>query len=586
MPENFYIYKVENGVISTTPLAGPITGKTYTYKEAQDYDTQSITYIVSGKLTESQFEAVYSNTSSVTIAGYNPDRVMDFTISATESSSYDRTKQQNNYVNTIVLSNSLSEDNAIRKSHLMNNPTFTLERINADETTTVVGTLKFGAITENSSKDICTYNCTITDGAHAKATAVAGVTSNYTDGNNAIVTFGAPACNFTDKFSASTSLNEQPDSYKYRLTYVGNDKTVYSNISTVNIHKTTHKPHLVKYTAAEISTDSDHHLVVDNNNYITFTVSNKPDIRDYIVYRDNTIVAKAQHTQQGTYALLEPTTDGKLNNNVGTVSFTNNQATEEVTVSDKLYDYTPNNTDKIVYTVVIESVRTANDKYLTYGSDVKELPYADVNYSIDKTERNTYSYRINGQTMWIYESTCSINGHHTESELELDHYGLWRGLDASDYMELKRSDNDEDYNFTEFDNNEHSATVYDSFKAPSITNTGLPISYIVRQYTKTLDETPTYIIREAITDKMIMPNLPTSVAGIDSSNDMAVYPTIATDFIHIKYNSGVKIFNLSGSMVMNVENLPAIGNAVNVSELPAGYYVISNGNSTTKFIKK
>lgn len=79
------------------------------------------------------------------------------------------------------------------------------------------------------------------------------------------------------------------------------------------------------------------------------------------------------------------------------------------------------------------------------------------------------------------------------------------------------------------------------------------------------------------------------VTGVDNTMsdkvEYTVYPNPATNYVYTNAQGKLTVYNLSGAMVHEAE-----GNCVEVSDLPAGMYILNiangNNNQSMKFVKK
>ncbi len=92
--QDFYIYRVVNGVIESKPLnSTAINDYTYSYIVPQTESGQTLTYIITGRPSGiSGFNPVESNLASVMIPGYDPYERLALDIEATSRSKYDPQK--------------------------------------------------------------------------------------------------------------------------------------------------------------------------------------------------------------------------------------------------------------------------------------------------------------------------------------------------------------------------------------------------------------------------------------------------------------------------------------------------------------
>lgn len=80
----------------------------------------------------------------------------------------------------------------------------------------------------------------------------------------------------------------------------------------------------------------------------------------------------------------------------------------------------------------------------------------------------------------------------------------------------------------------------------------------------------------------------TSISNVVAEARLAVWPTVTTSTVSVKgaeAGAAIRLFNLSGSQVMNVKAVEGV-TTVDLSPLSAGMYVLTVGDNSVKIIKK
>lgn len=80
----------------------------------------------------------------------------------------------------------------------------------------------------------------------------------------------------------------------------------------------------------------------------------------------------------------------------------------------------------------------------------------------------------------------------------------------------------------------------------------------------------------------------TSISNVVAEARLAVWPTVTTSVVSVKgaeAGASIRLYNLSGSQVMNVKAVEGV-TTVDLSPLSAGMYVLAVGDNSVKIIKK
>ena len=421
--QDFYIYRVVNGVADTKPMnSEPLHGYTYTYVEPQNPSGRGITYIITGKPTGVEYNHVESNKASVIIPGWDPYERLSLNIGGSYSSTYNVAKEENQYKNNITLNNTvgtnvtgdLIEDNATE---------FVLYRI-SDDASTPIATIKFGTATATDS--CCNFAYTLTRTNQLTATEpVSGVFT--APSRNGELNFG----NFSvdDEFTASTAKNDHKAYYDYKVMFkpakaiAGEElKDVYSNVVRFNVYKTTYTAALTHYTESEYMADTDHSLSLDKNVTVTVTTENAVEVRSYAMYHQDdggTVkFADIQRAKNGTYSWLVRNTE---NDNLD-LSIADNQPAGTATVYDDLRQakYNEGTFYPIISAVAPDS--TTN----TYGANKTTLDLLGVQLSAVQTlKTNPFAYDAHSWKMG-FSSEFQAMGKFNSNLMEPVAFRVWR----------------------------------------------------------------------------------------------------------------------------------------------------------------
>lgn len=438
-------------------------------------------------------------------------------------------------------------------------------------------------------------------------------------------------------FYSVADYDSVPAFYYYRLVHddygsyepVGNEEYGYTNIAGVPIYKMNYSVKAKTYTKEQVKADGegDSWLPVSDSNEVTFQVFNSAAVEDIKVYRSNdgagnSYVAQAVREQDGTYSVYT-FHDGKQVGEAQRVSNYENGIAEVTIVDDlsdmlSVKDYAARNAN---YVVVVSTHR--RDDYTqinTFGSDVKESPLVSVD--ITKAEMGYNSYNHDGLFHYsnakAWEAITTENGRQQVSKGALSlvdgdgwtGYRLWRKVrvdgsaDAAynQWQEVELVENDQitaEYGYNTYIINKDalslSATNHDTFFAPRVHDeNGVPLSenefdvdYILRAYAydAALD---VYHIAEARSTSHYAKNndLHTGIDDVEADEaSLSVHGDLGTGEIVVDGRGEIEIFSVSGMLMMSVaDHLDS--RKVDVSSLPAGMYIVSNGRGVAKFVKR
>lgn len=357
VPEQFFVYRVVDGVIETEPIPGsqlemrqadtaldPVTGEIvrtnspeveiYVY-ETQKEESRNVRYVIRGRRSGSEFSYVESNQVQEMIPGYSRFETLKINIDGTARSQFDVAAQKNVYANTVDLLNNASEENCLRYCHLKapagaedEGTVFELRRYTGDDADyDVVGhlTITSKSVSADGLFYLFDYKVTYADGrkdesklihrfrtprnaSNPESDALARVEA--VEGNEGIL------ATFVDRFSADVAQNKQPGRYSYQIVYQSevklddnsDDRTAFSNRIDVNVPVRNLYVGFEPYSLEEIMADTDHdNLLPENPRAIFFEARNNVDIKSYEVLHipagssEGFVVGKAERNPSGAY---------------------------------------------------------------------------------------------------------------------------------------------------------------------------------------------------------------------------------------------------------------------------------------------
>ena len=308
--QDFYIYRVVNGVIESKPLnSTAINDYTYSYIVPQNENGQTLTYIITGRPSGiSGFNPVESNHASVLIPGYDPYERLSLDIEATSRSKYDPQSQVNEYTNHIVVDNNAYTH--VTGDFLKVGTQFHLYRFDNDKADggdhTEIATITIQSIVSSGSACNFNYVMEMKNQAEAVSPAYGKFTAASASGD---INFNSLEA--IDHFTASTAANAQADHYDYVLKFMPEKaagsagvKDVYSNVARINVPKTQFSIDMTPCTKAEVDGDTKHTLALPDGVHMTVQAANSSAVRSYTLYRSGTAFAELQRADNGTYAIL------------------------------------------------------------------------------------------------------------------------------------------------------------------------------------------------------------------------------------------------------------------------------------------
>lgn len=459
--QGYDIYIVVNGVRQPAPIATGITANTYTYEVPQELKGYDITYQISGQPINTEFKKAWSNTDVVTIPGYDPFERLNLSIIGNYKSSYDQTREVNNYENLITMTNNNADPStALRGNMIDGNTTFELYRFDAEVAGAPlehVATVKMGEKFKNETTHLYEYPYTVTYDNRVSNITYPSTSGRFTsetpDGE---ITLGENGLQLLDAFAVSTAHNDHASHYDYQVKFVSaidilhpdgetKSRDAYSNVVRVPVLKTNVEVEDVTYSREEIMADTDHNLNVANATSIDVRVNNYSATRDILLRRDaKTDVARIQKNQDGTYTSFKRDNTG-LNTVIETRAFVANETFMDMVVDDDSRDLTNAQKGLASYVGIVEAY-TTNDvnetTVSTYGCDIKHVALAnlsiDINYQYDPI-LGSKGYVVtapienkSGEKFSLYCTNLDLNAYLSETlKVNADNSGipnfrLWR----------------------------------------------------------------------------------------------------------------------------------------------------------------
>lgn len=375
VPEEFYIYRVENDIVSDTPVpmsdivlnpeafdgdmwfdgeTGMIvgTGSECSVFVAEDMRSIShnVRYIVTGRRHGSDFEMTESNIVKTVIPTLTQTGELEIRIDGEGESVYDGDNERNKYTNRIMLlDHSSLGDRVLQRRHVRVNADgpatrFTLKRVVTEdvEEATAVEVATLEVVSEHvetmGETEYYVYDATISYPA-GTVTDELPVTARFrsarlgVDEDDDLIQISAMEENddvlavFTDRFEASTRNGDQPEIYRYYVEYEGQNgiararaagravSRTLSNMVEVNVPVRELKAGFIPYTASDIAADTDaSDLLTPNVSAIWIETRTDPRVAEYIV-RDVTNdinAAKVTRLPSGQLEIKRASANGTL----------------------------------------------------------------------------------------------------------------------------------------------------------------------------------------------------------------------------------------------------------------------------------
>ncbi len=445
--QDFYIYRVVNGVIDSMPLnPEPTNSYTYSYLVPQTESGQTLTYIVTGRPSGiSGFNPVESNRASVMIPGYDPYERLALDIKATSRSKYDPQSQVNEYTNHIVMDNNAYTH--VTGDFLKEGTEFHLYRFDNDKDgseKTEIATITIQSIASNGNAYNFNYKMEMKNQAEAVSPAYGKFTAASANGD---IDFNS--LEVTDHFTASTAANAQAGHYDYVLTFMpvkaaGSEgvKEIYSNVARITVPKTEFTVGMKPYTKAQVDGDTEHTLALPDGMHMTVAAANSTDVRSYTLYRGNTAFAELQRADNGTYSILTRSEGSQRPDQ----AVANGLGAGWLTATDDLRDAT---VGANTFYPVINTECTLADGTVgtnTYGADQKLATPLSVKVE-NPTTMSTKPFAYDA-TSWKMGFACAFkaNGIFDKDSMGEYNYRVWRIDDDGTETMLTEGMYDDDSN--------------------------------------------------------------------------------------------------------------------------------------------
>ncbi len=465
--QEYDIYIVVNGVRQPVPIATGITANTYTYAVPQELKGYDITYQISGRPINTEFNKAWSNTDVVSIPGYDPFERLNLSITGNYSSTYDQAHEVNNYENLITMTNNNADPStALRGNMIDGNTTFDLYRFDSEVAGSPlehVAMVKMGEKFWNETTGLFEYPYTVTYDNRVSTVAYPAVTGHFTSETaDSELSLGEHGLQLLDAFSVSTMHNDHASHYDYQVKFVSaidilhpdgetTSRDAYSNVVRVPVLKTNVEVDAVNYSLEEIMADTDHNLDAGTVTNIDVRVNNYSATRDILLRRDaKTDVARIQKNQDGTYTSFKRDNTG-LNTVIETRGFGANETFMDMGVSDDNRDVTNAQKGLTNYVGIVEAYTKTNTDETTistYGCDIKNVALAnlsiDINYQYDsilgtkgyvvtepivnKFGENFSIYCTNLDLKSLLSETLKVNADNTG----IPNFRLWRIVDGEE----------------------------------------------------------------------------------------------------------------------------------------------------------
>ncbi len=445
--QDFYIYRVVNGVIDSMPLnKEPLNSYTYSYLVPQNESGQTLTYIVTGRPSGiSGFNPVESNQASVMIPGYDPYERLALDIKATSRSKYDPQSQVNEYTNHIVMDNNAYTH--VTGDFVKVGTEFHLYRFDNDKDgseKTEIATITIQSIVSNGNACNFNYKMEMKNQAEAVSATYGNFTAASAKGD---IDFNS--LEVADHFTASTAANAQADHYDYVLTFMpvkaaGSEgvKEIYSNVARITVPKTEFTVGMTPYTKAQVDGDTEHTLALPDGMHMTVAAANSTDVRSYTLYRGNTAFAELQRADNGTYSILTRSEGSQRPDQ----AVANGLGAGRLTATDDLRDAT---VGANTFYPVINAECTLADGTVgtnTYGADQKLATPLSVKVE-NPTTMSTKPFAYDA-TSWKMGFACAFkaNGIFDKDSMGEYNYRVWRIDDDGTETMLTEGMYDDDSN--------------------------------------------------------------------------------------------------------------------------------------------
>ena len=425
VPEHYYVYIVKDDgswerIDHLLNKQEPVENTSDSYLVPQTYDTQVFNYVITAHPINYDMDGhmimdgmdtlnVDCEKPLVTITAVSPVRTViippldkPFFQRVLEYRCFYNVNTEENFYRNLICVRTANEEefHAIKDF----NGTYDVTRTDPDGHKVTIAHV---AITQEPGTEGYSYH------VDYESSTQQDVTNNLFDNGEVIIDgFIASATDdmyFSDRFRASTEKNDHYDHYIYCFEEVevdGNSghafQTACSNPLTVPVFKTTNTVETEGYTRENVLADRDHHLVPQPTNAITFTASYDPaaNLAEYDVLRVNKKthpvgefkVGKAEHfNNSGEYHVITIGSEGYLNH-LEEIKFINaGDTNESITVldrngavADQVCSYVP---------TIITLYGGDQSKVNTYGCDIKDMSYPQLDLEINAEKSNQFRYK-------------------------------------------------------------------------------------------------------------------------------------------------------------------------------------------------
>lgn len=607
-------------------------------EELMDYE-QYIDYKVLGRVADTNFDFVESNTQQIMLPIFGDNQYLDIDIRATHSSVFDAPNQCNHYNNVISMvqeSANLPEKpltiNHIGKEagkgidmHLVRfvNPTGSPKEADGVR----IATIEVRYVQKNTTIIVGNpwheLKATVKD-ADGTTTGTFTWESNewrHKKGEVVRLADAAPELfTFTDSFDWSTEEHADHNRYVYRLFIYGIKELpedvaepIASSYPGFKMPASDIDWGVVSYTAEEIAGDYDHHLPLSTPACVV-TLGN--DARDEYVSvckpESEEVHIEAHRGQGGEYSFMTRNADGNLTMAEELLTPVNFGGDWKVPMGMEMQN------EQLVLT--LHRKTDVADKYNTYGTPRVTLPaMPSVDIFAVTLSYNNNGYNVHGQfkpmVMTKGRDRDWMTGAETEPEIDAmndalynhDTYGAWRNNES-----LREP--------AAIDNTVHHRDVVEEGRtldvqalprlmsaanaAPSLSQnshmfddrveglakgtTAKPAAvwYKVRNYSTLVKDPAQYVISQTVDGWSERGNGGTTGAddleGDAAGSAFTVTPGITPGEYYVTANAAVTVADINGHIILQ---LPAGDSKVNISDYPAGMYIFTDGTDVEKVMK-
>lgn len=461
--QEYDIYIVVNGVRQPVPIATGVTGNTYTYQVPQELKGYDITYQISGRPLDTEFNKAWSNTDVVTIPGYDPFERLNLSIVGNYKSTYDQYREVNDYENLITMTNNTADPSTALKGNMIDEKTtFELYRFDNEVAEPVlehIATVAMAAKQQVGEEWRFPFTVTydnITDGVIYPA--MSGYFTAETE--NGVLTLGENGLQLMDAFCASTKYNDHPDHYDYQIKFVSavdiiapdgvtKSNNAYSNVARVPVYKTSIDVSVPFYSEEDVIADVNHSLDLSTVASIGVNMNNYSNVKDYLVRRDaKNAIGIVQKNQDGSYTSFRRDESG-FNTVIERRSFEGDKLT--MSIEDDGRDVTKTSSTSYVGVIEAYTKNTIDETVIsTYGSDIKRVEMANLEINITnqghKNSFGPFGYQvsnpivINGVKKSGYFFNLNLTSFLSEAlsvcgdGTEIPNYRVWRVVDDEETL--------------------------------------------------------------------------------------------------------------------------------------------------------